>query len=335
MASFGEGDAGKDFIWIVGVVLVLGLFWIFSGGPANFKADKEPDKFINSTEKKETTTTSNSKSKSESSFFKKSLTINQDQKNLNESSYKNQITIKLGQSYRKTGISNREYLIVQASSRNKQSINISGWKIDNGYSQRYQEIGGKMVAGKSTIVTIPYGTVYLTAKSTDPLGPIILNPGDTAYVVTGSIVNSSPYKVSTSFKTNKCAGYLEKYKNYNFIPTLTGSCPSYDKELNSEALSDDCYSAVRRYGRSCQTPKLIDDEEKGILVDGRQLSSVCRKLVVATFNYNACFERHKLDEDFLGKKWYVYLKHSGLYAEDRATITLYDSLGKIVDTYSY
>jgi len=341
MASFGEGDAGKDLIWIIGIVLVLGIIWIFTGGPASFKSNESPDKFLEGPEvipvsKKSVETEPEIKKPTIFSRVNSIISKADNSPNFNDSQYEGQITIRLGQSYRKTGIVNKEYLIIQASSRNKQSINISDWNIDNGYSERYQDISGRVVAGRSTVVSIPYGTLLLAGDSPSVLGPIILNPGDTAYVVTGSIVDSSPYNIDASFKVNKCSGYLEKYNSYDFVPTLTGSCPKYSLELDTSRLTDDCFDIVRRYGTSCKTPEVIKDDELGTLVDGRKMVSSCRNLVVATFNYNTCFERHKLDKDFLGKKWYVFLRHQGgLYSADRATITLYDSIGKIVDTYSY
>lgn len=342
MASFGEGDAGKDLTWIIGTILVLGVIWILMGGPASFKSGVKtprllaPPEDVTPQEKEADKISSNESGAKKSSSIKNVFTSTGKQVNPNDSLYKGQIEIRLGQSYRKTGIPNKEYVTLKASSRNKQPINITGWKIDNGYSNRYQDISGRVVAGKSTVVSIPYGTVLMTGTSPSAQGPIILNPGDIAYVVTGSIVKSSPYKIDSSFNTNKCSGYLEKYEGYDFVPAISGSCPKYSLELDTSILTDACADIVSRYGQSCKTPEVIRDDEEGILVDGRKMTSSCRSIVVSTFNYNACVSRHKLDKDFLGKKWYVYLRHQGgLYSDDRATITLYDSLGKIVDTYSY
>src|SRR5680860_1051527 len=344
MASFGEGDAGKDLVWAIGLFLVLGIAWVFMGGPASFKSGGSPSKFFSITNiipKSSTSSSTNSTNKSTSGITTTKAKPTPTPKptpivNPNESQYKGLVEIRLGQSYRTSGITNKEYVTLQYSSRNKEPINISGWKIDNGYSARYTDFSGKMVLGKSTVVSIPYGTVLMTGKTPSATGSIILNPGDTAYVVTGSVVEYSPYKIDASFKINKCSGYLEKYDGYNFVPTLSGSCPAYDKELDKTALSDDCYDFVRRYGKSCVTPKITnDDKNGGILVGGQKMSSSCRKIIESTFNYNSCLDRHLLDEDFLGKKWYVFLRHQGgLYASERATITLYDSLGKMVDTYS-
>lgn len=345
MASFGEGDAGNDLKWIIGIFVVLGVIWIVMGGPASFKLSRQPDGFfsapnITPVTNKDTSSTGEISSQKTTSVSKPATKIEPEDLakiNSNESLYKDQVTVKLGQSYRVSGVVNKEYLVVSASGRNKESINISGWKIDNGYSERYSDFSGKLVVGKSSIVAIPYGTVFMTGKTSSMVGPVILAPGETAYVITGSLVQTSPYNIDVSFKTNKCSGYLEKYEGYDFVPTLSGSCPTYDKELDVSKLSDSCFSFVRRYGQSCITPKITYDDKNGeILVDGRKMSSACQSIVVSTFSYNSCLDRHKMDKDFLGKKWYIYLKHQGgLYAKERATITLYDSFGKVVDTYSY
>jgi hypothetical protein len=341
MAKFGEGDAGKDLLWIVGIVLVLGIIWIILGGPASFKSDTKPGQFTNPPNLSPTTSKISAINSEQKSPIKSAIITTKtsnEKTNSADSLYKGMVSISLGQSYRLSSLPDKEYVILRSSIGNKQKINITGWKISNGYSGRYMDSSGQLIQGRSTIVTIPYGTLLLSCKSLNPLGPILLNPGDVAYVITGSVVGSRPYKISSSFKVNKCSGYLEKYDGYEFTPHLSINCPPYDEELDVSRLSDKCESYVHRYGRTCVTPEITyDDKNGGILIDGLKMTSSCRNLFVSTFNYDSCFERHKSDSDFLGKKWYIFLNYraGGLYAKTRATLTLYDSLGKVVDTYSY
>lgn len=345
MTKPGEGDAVKDLLWVIGFVLVLAGIWIYTGGPASFKfTGTEPDKYVTPPKVVPPKVSGSAESDDDRKVTVKhstpkptaTRTSAKTTPNPNDSQYVGQVKIRLGRSYRSTGIANNEYVVLTTSTRNKEPINITGWKIDNGYSERYTDISGKTVAGRSTVVTIPSGTLLLTGKSKSVLGPIFLWPGDSANVITGSVVTKSPYKIDASFKVNKCSGYLSEYPGYKFVPTLVRSCPAAKLELDRSTLSDDCDRFVGRYGSLCRTPLVERDSETGqTLVDGDKISSSCRGIVVSTFNYNSCLERHKFDEDFLEKKWFIYLNHSGLYADDRATITLYDSLGKFVSSDSY
>jgi len=346
MASFGEGDAGKDLIWVIGFIVVLGVVWIIMGGPASFKSDGAPSRFFNPPDiipKSASTSGSQKKTtnpKTTTSVSKTTTTIKApvvEKVDPTVSQYDGQVTISLGRSGDSVSTTNQEYVTLTASSRNKVPINISGWKIDNGKSGKYYDVYGKMVQGHSTQASIPFGTTLLSGISKSSLVVMRLSPGGKAYIVTGRMPNTSPYTIDASFLVNKCSGYLEALPNYKFTPTLSGSCPSYKTDVNTAVLSSSCLSIVDNYGTNCHTPVISQDEELGEVVDKKVIPSDCKKIILSTFNYSSCIARHSSDTDFYKKNWYVYLNYSGfpLYASSRATITLYDNLGKVVDTYSY
>ena len=129
MASFGEGDAGKDLIWVIGIILVIGVVWIAMGGPASFKSDGskffsipanivpgvKSDTTVATGSKK--TTTSSKTTPAVPSVVPKSAVV----KNINpnDSQYKGQVEIRLGRSGENISLTNEEYVILTASSKNK------------------------------------------------------------------------------------------------------------------------------------------------------------------------------------------------------------------------
>ncbi len=339
MASFGEGDAGTDLKWVLGIILVLGAVWIISGGPVAFKNTGHVSKLFSIPDVIPKAGSQPSSSQGERGIVSSREVASAvvATTSSGDSVYKGQVSITLGRSGEVSKNTNLEYVTLTASSRNKTPINISGWIIDNGKGGKYYDAYGRIVPGKSTQVAIPFGTTILTGVSKSYLAPIRLSPGGKAYVITGRMPNQNPYLVDASFQATKCTGYLEALPNYNFTPSLSLSCPSYKEETKDIALSDSCLKLVDDYGSNCHTPVISKDPKLGELVDKKVLSGDCKKIILSKFNYVSCFSRHLADKDFYKKDWRVYLNYNGfpLYAQSRATITLYDSLGKLVDTYSY
>lgn len=337
MASFGEGDAGKDLLWLLFLIAAIGVIWFAAGGPARFLSSGG------------TSSTTPAGTSTSHSFFslpdllpkndkvtpKQSLTTGDANTKGTVSAAGDRATIRLGQSGQYAGSANGEYVIVQPAYNNSAPITISGWKINNGGSNYYHDIGGRSVKGTDAVVTIPQGTLLLNGKGADKLSPITLKPGETAYVITGGIASANPYQV-VSFKVNKCSGYLANLPGYKFVPYMNINCPSAEQEVSVNNLPDVCRDAVRyTYGSTCRTPVVTNDAKLGELVDGKSLPTYCRDIILNNFNYATCLSRHKNDQDFIGSTWYIYLKANpfGLYPATGATITLFDGTGKTVDTY--
>lgn len=348
MASFGEGDAAKDLIWLIGVIGLLVLVWIFTGGPARFERSQSNEEFITSPNVNLLATTSPegesvntlNRQKLAKKRTETSLSPNFGQAPLspNDSPYKGMVKIRLRQSAEKTNNINKEYVSLQANSSNKAAIDISGWKINNGNNNIYYNKSGQIVQGIASTVTIPLGTKLFLGSASSPLQSISLEPGGTAYVITGTGPYVGSYNVNVSFLVNKCSGYLGNYNNYRlFTPALSLKCPSYSQDLQTSFLTEECYNQVKSYGSNCRTPQIVQNPSLGETLDGKVMTTSCKNLILSTFNYSSCVTRHKNDEDFYDRSWYVYLRLStlGLWPASRATITLYDNLGKLVDSYSY
>lgn len=339
-APSGGGDNG----WILWVILVGAVLWFLGGGANGIITARDTGDTATATPSSGKSESSVTTSKSSQSSIRERSTRKTQSIEPNKSIYAGKVDLKLGKSAAKGGVGlEREYVVLSASSRNDEPITITGWMLDNGKDKKTYLVGGQMTAGISTVLAIPKGTFYLATPVKSLEGPVILKPGEKAYIITGNPPQlddyAGKYSIDSSFKINKCSGYLAKMtRSFPFTPSLsTTNCPKYSEELNVESVPDSCLSFVKRYGSSCQTPEITHDREDGLLMDGRKVPLVCRNIIVPIFNYSACLERHKLDTDFYGKRWYVYLRRHTipLWSADRATITLYDSLGKLVDTYAY
>ena len=235
----------------------------------------------------------------------------------------------------------KEYVILQADYSNKAPINISGWYLKNGKDQRFSvpnyPTNKTPVADPSDVAQVP-GAVqtFMANGSNQNVTPIILPPGSEAIITTGTVYSGNSFPINASFRVNKCSGYLEDLKNYNFYPSLNSNCPNPEDEPEVRQLDEECRDFVEGYPR-CRTPefKRVDGEN---LVDGSplDLSRLCRDFMTERFNYNTCVTRHAGDSDFLVDEWRVYLgRRWELWAEEDEVITLYDNFGRMVDEVEY
>lgn len=238
---------------------------------------------------------------------------------------------------------NQEYITFQASSRNKESIDITGWSLTNGKERKLFPITGNdtQVRGVSDKVIIPKGTLIFIPNGINPQENIVLDPGDKAIILTGKVPNGIPFEVKTNFKENICTGYIENLKDYNFAPSLNTNCPSPESEEGVSSLDDTCYKFVNQMG-TCHTPEFKDVVYKnkepftGFVDNAGNLSQQCKNFIKKNYSYESCIVNHLSDENFFAKSWRVFLNYPReLWAKDREVITLYDSEGEIVDQLIY
>lgn len=233
--------------------------------------------------------------------------------------------IKIGKGNAKSeDYGNEEYIVLQNATKDE-AINISGWKLQN---------GGSLFGGQKTL-TIPRGT-HLFNPDGSVLADIILAPGEKATILSGSITRTKPYKINTSFRVNKCSGYLDKLENYQFVPALSTSCPLIKNEPEVATANNSCYDAISRVGR-CVTAEFERNDDGEMELNGREVNvgSACRNFIEETANYEDCIKRHAGDEDFFGKEWRVFLGQGQLWNSSRETISLYDNFGRLVQRISY
>ncbi len=138
----------KDFIVIIGLFILIGFAWTFTGGPVKkYEIPKFKSSGIQIEEREETIIST-----------------------LEDSSiYKNKIVIKKTTSRIKETKADREYIVLVADRRNENPITISGWELRSLVSKvKY---------------TIPKATTV--AKSGQQGEDVVLNPQDRAIIITG------------------------------------------------------------------------------------------------------------------------------------------------------
>ena len=306
------GEAKSDFWWLVGVVCLLGLAWLVTGGPGRQESRVAPLLEPPAPLGRERTPVSSSpkNSKSPAGDDKNAFPI---------------VKISKGNAQNENS-ARAEYITLVADRDNRLPVNITGWRLANS--------GRLWLKG----ATIPSGTTLFIAGAPHPAQePIILWPGDSVVITTGSFPATTPINIDTSFKTNICSGYIENLPDYRFTPSLRSNCPAPRDEVATVNLDSDCYNIVKRLG-SCHTPQRTTarDRDQTELIDGAVIPASCRDFILREFNYNACVARHRGDADFFGQEWRVFLRQSDeLWYKDRETITLYDNLGNIVDQVKY
>jgi len=209
------------------------------------------------------------------------------------------------------------------------SVDISGWTLENAFGNRpLQTTGNQQVSVAPEKVTIPNGTNFLNPSGNFATGPIILKSGDTAIVTTGGPFVSYPFKISESFRANKCSGYLNY--TYPFDPQMNNDCPTPQNEPGINDITDVCYQYVR-YLSTCYDPAVQD---KNNLKDNFQQN--CVNYIDNHFNYGACVANHENDSDFNESTWRIFLgvSHELWHAPDDS-IKLYDLSGKLVSEIDY
>lgn len=199
-----------------------------------------------------------------------------------------------------------EYAVLSTDLNDNETVMITGWKLKSTVTGREIIIGG---AANVPIVGVR------------DQSPILLPANAEVMVSTGL----SP--IGTSFRMNKCAGFLEEKKN--FQPSIWTHCPTAidDAPPLSGVINDICLDYIEDLPR-CKIPKERDFPD--------DLTNVCETFLKTKVNYENCVINHVADPDFLEPEWRVYTGLGGIWGrEKRENIQLLDNSGKVVDTYSY
>ena len=218
-----------------------------------------------------------------------------------KSQYDGKVRVSTGRA--KETISANEYVDITTRFLEKnEKINITGWRLENSKGERFIIEGG-------TYVVFP-GQINSRQS-------IILESGSKVHIITGT----SP--IGANFQTNLCTGYLNQYNK--FQPALRNECPRPEDEKTAQNLQDECIEFLEDLPR-CQAPTNIN----------ATTLLTCQNYANQEINYSKCVLNHRNDADFFKKEWYVYLGRSvGIWKEKKETITLKDSLGKIISTVTY
>lgn len=205
----------------------------------------------------------------------------------------------------------QEYINIFAHSNNKNPINISDWYVESYVTEER--------------AAIPLGDRVLTRWRYPQEENILLEPGETAYLLTGE----SP--INTSFHENICTGYLETEND--FYPSLSRRCPSPRDEMKRFADialdNDTCYDYVARLSY-CAIP----DEDTYADAD---LTGACRRFLDTTLNHDDCVLKHRYDPFFddVGY-WHIYFERSEeLWRYKREILRLMDENDRVIDVLEY
>lgn len=224
------------------------------------------------------------------------------------SPYEGQVTLRRGNV--RTDDADREYLIIEASSRNERAINITNWAVESYVTgrRRWIEEGAR---------------IYIRGRVNDR-DPIWLEPGERAYIISGE----SP--VGISFHENMCTGYLLEHQD--FVPQISRACPSAFDEMDDYGKirldDDECYEFVEDI-RRCEIPTEEDIEDA-------DLTRSCTFFLEEYLSYNACVRNHRYEPFFDEGEWYIYLKREEeLWRTEREIIKLTDLERKTVDVIEY
>lgn len=201
----------------------------------------------------------------------------------------------------------REYVSLSTNLDPGEQVLITGWKL------RSLVTGSEIIIGGAS----NNGIVGLREEK-----PIILSRN--ARVT----ISQDRSPIGTSFRVNKCSGYLEQKKN--FFPALsTFACPApiEDAPGLSRAFDNDCLDYIEGLP-VCEEPR-----ERDIPKD---LSSACENYIKTEINYESCIIDHRNDIDFHLPEWRVYAGRPRiLWLEKRDKIQLTDNFGRVVDTIDY
>ena len=193
--------------------------------------------------------------------------------------------------------------LIYLTNRSREMINLVGWTIKT----------------KENEFKLPQANEYLDLNNLGNSSVIKLQPNDTA------IIGNKNSPLTTSFKINKCTGYLTY--NYNFIPPINKACP-LAKNYNISNLSRQCQEYINRLS-SCETPN------PGANNPGVANDSACVAFL-NKLNYGSCYLEYKNNLDFLSKEWRVYLNSSfPMIKSSYEEIRLYDGEQKLVNIYKY
>lgn len=333
MAEEKESSGGGfgDAFFIIGIIILLFFVWVATGGPnkaissggftisspkplstgeargtgalLNFRAPRVLPRV--STRSSSPTDDSDAAAVEER---RRQAEADAEFSSLERSLYRGTVSISKSTSGPRKTNAQEENIRISVSRRSEESINVSGWKLVS------------EVTGKNAV--IPFGTELPLSGIILEKEALVLDPGDTAYIISGR----SP--IGASFRVNICMGYFGQYQT--FSPSIRNSCPLPEDELiefsgidlNKEGA---CENFVENIPRCSITPSIPPT-----------VSASCRGFVENNINYNGCVRNHQQDEKFFDNEWRIYLGRSGeLWKQDREVIRLYDEVGKLVDQISY
>lgn len=206
----------------------------------------------------------------------------------------------------KAGDSDKEFISIEADPSSRNQNVISGLILRG--------------SGLNTSIIVPQAVNMLVLRTTFTRADVSLPPSGHAIITSGR----SP--VGTSFRVNKCTGYLDQFQNY--FPSLDKNCPYPSDELKSYGPNGEavCAEFVAKIPR-CQIYQGAPP---------KTLSNTCVNFLAEKLNYNACVADHKNDSDFYSNEWRLFENQPNeLWKNNNEIIRLMDNRGTVLDTVNY
>lgn len=227
----------------------------------------------------------------------------------NASPYSEQVILKIGDT--KTTDPDTEYLVLSAPTSNQTAVNITGWKIVGPTGHRS--------------AVIPEGNRFLASEADRSKEPIMLFPGEQAYVITGK----NPLKVA--FRENLCTGYLAA--EGNFTPGLGRYCPTPSDEL---LVYGGDYSDNEKCSNFVSTITQCGETNDQAMEDA-EVPGGCEIFIKNVLTYQGCVTKHSNELGFTTNgAWRIYLERSGeLWRSSNENIQLLDNADRLVDEIIY
>ncbi|MES2953772.1 MAG: hypothetical protein V4674_04450 [Patescibacteria group bacterium] len=165
-------------------------------------------------------------------------------------------------------------------------------------------------------IRVPNGATLTSLGTTPAERPIVLAPGEKAYVISGR----SP--VGVSFRLNRCSGYLSQYQK--FIPSLPLECPLAVEEIVSPP---QCSLYTRTLSR-CTTPT------DTALIERYTGNPDCGRIALTKLTYSGCVDTHRYEAGFERPEWRIYLGSTKRLWDKSKTIRLTDGKGLTILTFT-
>ena len=300
----GGGGVGNDFIYFLGILMVLFAVWVYSGGPDRQISFTGP--FLKPISSTATTAEAYGNPNQYQPLQIGSWSPFGSSGNTRKNSpYAGLVTF----SKDTTGVTqsdeHKEYVVLFVSTSAKEPISTNGWRL--------------VSTQTGASASFPQGTELPRSGKVNALSSITLRPGDQATVVTGR----SP--VGVSFRENMCTGYFAEHQT--FYPSLSLACPSAYQELTRFSDSDDeaCQTYVRSFGQC-----------RSATTSSGSASNSCESFVDDYLNYSGCADAHNRDQGFYAPAWRIYLgERDELWNKRSDTILLLDASGNTIDALSY
>jgi|CXWL01.1.fsa_nt_gi hypothetical protein len=300
----GGSGVGGDFVFFLGILLVLFAVWVGSGGP------DRPISFGGPFLRPITTTGTTAQPYGDGSQYQPiegtswvpfigGGTGNE------TSTHRELVTLSRDTTGAISSDEKKEYVIIYLSSQSPSPVSTAGWKL--------------VSTKTNTSSPLPQGAELARSGSVNALSSIMLAPGDQAIVTSGR----SP--VGVSFRENMCTGYLAE--SQTFTPPLSLSCPSPYQELSrfGDTGNAQCSTYTRSFSQ-CKTKSTSDTN----------ISGDCEDFINEYINYNGCVDAHKNESGFYSPAWRIFLgARDELWAQNRETILLIDAGGNTIDSLSY